>query len=331
MGLAVIVELARAGALVGTWLLFGAGAAMAAEPKVVVTLKPVHALVAAVMEGAGKPELLLDGAASPHTYALKPSDVRRLSEAQVVVRVSAGLEAFLGRTLAGLPKRVAVVTLETVPGLTLHSLRAGAGFEAHAHGKGGHGHAAKGQPKSGTEKSGAEKLGTDGHLWLDPVNARLIGLHMAEVLAAVAPEHGVRYRQNAAVLASGLEALSARLAEDMKPLASRPFLVFHDAYQYFERRFGLASAGAVTVSPEVPPSAQRISQIRALLAAKGAVCVFAEPQFPPRTIDTVIEGTNVRRGTLDPLGANLAAGPGQYAALLEEMARDLKGCLGGPG
>ncbi len=318
--LAVGTKLLRRGVVAGAWLFLGAGLAMAAEPKVVVTLKPIHALVAAVMAGAGTPELLLDGAASPHTYALKPSDVRRLAQAQLVVRVSEGLEAFLGRTLAGLPKRVAVVTLASIPGLALHPLRAGAGFEAHDHGRADHAHDAKGHAKAGI----------DGHLWLDPFNAHLIGLHMAEVLGSIAPEHGALYRQNAAALATRLDALSARLAEELQPLRGRPFLVFHDAYQYFERRFGLVSAGAVTVSPEVPPSAQRISQIRALLAAKGAVCVFSEPQFPPRTIDSVIEGTAVRRSTLDPLGANLVAGPDLYAALLEGLARDLKACLAEP-
>lgn len=321
VALVAIAKMARAGLLVCAGLILGCNLAAAAEPKVVVTLKPVHALVAAVMDGAGAPDLLLDGAASPHTYALKPSDVRRLVEAHVVVRVSPGLEAFLERTLAGLPKRVVVVTLDAVPGLTLYPLRAGSGFEAHTHSGRGHTHGSTGRAKAGV----------DGHLWLDPNNARLIGLHMAEVLAAIAPEHAVRYRQNAVGLAAGLDALSAKLAQELKPVGKQPFLVFHDAYQYFERRFGLVSAGAVTVSPEVPPSVRRISQIRALLAAKGAVCVFSEPQFPSRTINTVIDGTTVRRGTLDPLGASLAAGPGLYAALLEGLARDLKVCLGGPG
>lgn len=318
-----------------SWLCRFAGAlaiafaevAAAAEPKVVVTLKPVHSLVAAVMAGGGAPELLIEGGASPHTFAMKPSDARRLAAADLVVRVADGLETFLVKSLAGLPKRVRIATLEGVPGLTLHGLRAGAGFGAHDHGTGknGHGH--------GVEVRGSKgqvRTATDSHLWLDPANARLIVLHMGEVLADLAPELAGLYRQNAIDVAARLEALDQRLAADLKIAAGRPFLVFHDAYQYFERRYGLVSAGSVTVSPEVPPSAQRLSRIRALLAAKGAVCVFAEPQFPPRTIDTILDGTSVRRGTLDPLGAGLEPGAGLYEQLLTGLARDLKGCLAAP-
>lgn len=322
--MAVIASMARtASASVLIWGLIGLGAsfATASEPRVLVTLKPVHALVAAVMEGAGAPELLLDGGASPHAYAMKPSDSRRLAAAAVVVRVSEGLETFLGRPLAGLPARTIIVTLDTAPGLTLHRLRTGAGFDAHDHAHGGGGHGGK----------GGVKVATDPHIWLDPANGRAIARHMAEVLAGIAPEHAERYRANARALSARLEALEQRLAAELGSMAGRPFLVFHDAYQYFERRFGLVSAGSVTASPEVPPSAQRLSRIRAVLAAKGAVCVFAEPQFPPRTIDTIVEGTGVRRATLDPLGASLAAGPGLYAALLEGLARDLGRCLAGPG
>ena len=308
--------------MIAAAIALGASPGRAAEPKVLVTVKPIHALVAAVMEGGSAPDLLLDGAASPHAYAMKPSDSRRLGAADVVVRVSDGLETFLGKALAGLPKRALVVTLEKVPGLTLYPLRTGADFDPHEHrpSKSGHAHGDKGHAKNAT----------DAHLWLDPVNARVIALHMAEVLAGVAPEHADRFRRNAAALAARLDDLDKRLAAELQPMVGRPYLVFHDAYQYFERRYGLTSAGSVTVSPEVPASAQRLSKIRALLAAKGAVCVFAEPQFPPRTIDTIVEGTKVRRATLDPLGAGLEAGPGLYMQILEGLARDLKGCLSAP-
>jgi zinc transport system substrate-binding protein len=304
----------------------------AAAPDVVVTLKPVHSLVAAVMEGVGTPHLLIDGAASPHTYAMKPSEVRRLNTAAVVVRVSARLEVFLAKPLSLLGKRTRIVTLDEVPGMTLHKARVGGDFEPHSHdhgpakGKGkhahGHGHAhSKGHDDDATL--------TDGHLWLDPHNARVIALYVSEILAAVSPADAARFRANAKAVADRLDELDQGLKSELAPIAGKPFLVFHDAYQYFDRRYGLAGAGSVTVNPEVPPSARRLSQLRERLSRTGIVCVFAEPQFAPRAVDTIIEGTNVRRATLDPLGAAIGAGPDHYFEMMKGLARDLRGCLAG--
>ena len=302
-----------------------------AVPDVVVTLKPVHALVAAVMDGVGSPHLLLDGAASPHTFAMKPSDVRRLNGAAVVVRVSAGLELFLTKPLAQAGRKVRVVTLDQIPAMTLLDLRVGGDFEPHQHGASGHGGSSKAAREHDHGHGHASTArAVDGHLWLDPANARVAALHIAEVLATVLPAEASRFGANARALAAKLGELDQRLGDELKPIAARPFIVFHDAYQYLERRYGLAAAGAVTVNPEVPPSAQRISQLRARLARQGVLCVFAEPQFPPRAIDAILEGTTVRRATLDPLGVSLAAGANHYFELMQGLARDLKGCLAPP-
>lgn len=305
-------------------------AAQPAAPDVVVTVKPVHALVAAVMEGAGRPHLLLEGAASPHTYAMKPSDVRRIGRAALVVRVSSQLEVFLVKPLAQAGGKVRVVTLDEIAGATVLPLRAGGDFESHRHAAEGKGSAkATASHRHGHDHAPFAKA-IDAHLWLDPANTRLAALHIADVLAAVMPDEARRLKANAQALANKLEALDKRLEMELKPIAGRPFLVFHDAYQYLERRYGLAAAGAVTVNPEVPPSALRLSQLRARLVKQGVLCVFAEPQFPPRAIDTIIEGTSVRRATLDPLGASLAAGANQYFELMDGLVRDLKGCLAPP-
>lgn len=301
-----------------TWATLGP--AWAEAPEIVVTLKPVHALVAAVMEGVGTPHLLLDGGASPHTYALKPSDTRRIANADVIVRVSRQLEIFLVKPLAQVGRRATVITLDELPGVTLHKLRGGGDFDAHQHA-----HSAKSHTH---DHGGAQAV--DGHLWLDPANARIAALRIADALAAKVPSEADRFRQNAKMLAARLATLDEQLAVDLKPLAGRPFIVFHDAYQYLERRYGLSAVGAVTLNPEVPPSANRISQLRARLVRNGIVCVFAEPQFSPRTIDTIIEGTNVRRASLDPLGAELPAGPDQYFAMMTGLARDLRDCLQPP-
>ena len=322
---AALCVLARAGAL--------------ANPDVVVTLKPLHALVAAVMEGVGTPHLLIDGAASPHTYALKPSEVRRLNKAHVIVRVSKRLEVFLEKPLSLVSKESRIVTIdEETPGLTLLTLRNGGDFEPHLHDAvDGHVHAQPVHADAHEAHDHAAHVHTenpaasDPHLWLDPRNAKAIALHVADVLAEAIPSAAERLKRNGQALAVRLDRLDSTLANDLESLAGRRFLVFHDGYQYFEHRYGLADVGSVTINPEVPPSARRLSEIRARLAKANIVCVFAEPQFAPRVIGAIAEGTNVRQGILDPLGASIKAGPAQYFALMEGLARDLKSCLGGAG
>ena len=291
---------------------------------VVVTIKPVHAIAAAVMAGAGPPpRLLVDGAASPHTFTLKPSDAKALNAASIVIRVSETVEPFTVRLARSLPKSVRLVTLETIPGLTLYDLRAGAAFEAHAHGKHGHGHS------HGHGTAADKNAGRDGHLWLDPVNAKLIASHLAHVFAEATPAQAPRYRANAAAFAAGIDALVPSLEAKLAPLAGKPYVVFHDGYQYFERRFGLSPIGSVTVSPDIPPSAKRLTELRNRIRQTKAVCVFAEPQFEPKLVDTILEGTGARRGVLDPLGAALPAGPDLYPALLTGLADGVVSCIGG--
>lgn len=321
------MRLALAGLMVGCAAYASTVPAGASPPDVVVTLKPIHSLIAGLMEGAGAPDLLLDGAASPHTYALKPSDVRRLAKADMIVRVSKQLEVFLLKPLGQNAGRTRIVTLDEIPGMTLHGLRSGSDFEAHRHAGEDKGQARRKASVGQGHGHGHAPHGVDGHLWLDPHNARVAVQHIARILAAVAPAEATRINQNAEALARRLVELDRQLEAELRPIVGRPFLAFHDAYQYLERRYGLAGAGVVTVNPDVPPSALRLSQLRARLSDRAVVCVFAEPQFPPRAVETIIEGTTVRRATLDPLGAALPAGPGQYFALMTSLVRDLRGCL----
>jgi len=303
----------------------GAFQVAAAELKVVVTVKPIHSLAAAVMAGVGEPRLLIDGAGSPHTFAMKPSDARTLNAADVVLRVSDSLEPFMSKVLRSLPKTVRVVTLAQVPDLTSYAMRSGGGFEAHAHAKAGaHEHT---HGKAGHKHGKAPEQGEDGHIWLDPANAKLIAAHIANVLATEAPEHADRLKANAAALSGRLDELSAEIERDLKPLAGRGYVVFHDAYQYLEQRYGLSPMGSVTVSPEMAPSAKRLSELRRKISGLKAACVFAEPQFEPRLVDTVAEGTSARKGTLDPLGAAVPAGPELYFTLMRALVANLKACL----
>lgn len=306
-------------------VLTATGQVAASELKVVATIKPVHSLVAAVMDGVGSPRLLIEGTASPHTFSLKPSDAKALNDAQVIFRVSEGLEPYSAKLARALPKSVRLVSLEQVAGLKLYNLRTGANFELHDHGEGrhkhGHGHG---------HDHGHGKAARDSHVWLDPGNARLMAAQIAETLVALAPAHAARLRANAAALGERLDALAPELEAKLKPLAGRPYIVFHDAYQYFERRFGLAPVGSVTVSPDVPPSAKRLTDLRRKVTGLKATCVFAEPQFEPRIIDTIVEGTSARRGVLDPLGAAIEPGAEHYFKLLRALASDLTACLANP-
>jgi zinc transport system substrate-binding protein len=304
--------------LLAGWLSAGLAVAAAAETKVVVTIKPLHSLAAGAMDGAGTPELLVQGASSAHTYVLKPSDAAKLDRADLFLRMSDIMEPFTAKLTRSLPRRVRVVTLQDTRGLKLLGRRTGATFEDEDD------HNDRGDDR----KHGHEHGAIDGHAWLDPANARLMVRRIAQALGAKDPAKASLYRRNAEALAAKLDALDAELKRDLAPVAGRPFVVFHDALQYFERRYGLAAVGSIAISPELPPGAKRLSTLRRRVASLGAVCVFAEPQFDTRLADNVVEGTRARIGTVDPEGSRIAPGPDLYFELLRNLARDLKSCLG---
>jgi zinc transport system substrate-binding protein len=286
--------------------------AAAEPPRVVASIKPVHSLVAAVMEGIAAPELLVQGGVSPHVYSLKPSDARKLSEAQLVFWIGPSYEAFLERPLASLADGARIVTLAEAPKIVLLAGRKGGSWEPDEH---GHDH-----PQRAEE--------TDGHIWLDPANARAMVEAIAQALAETDPADAERYRNNAAATTQLLDALDAELSSALEPVRQVPYLVFHDGYQYLERRYGLNAVGSVTVSAESRPGARRVSALRGKVVALGARCVFAEPQFEPALVDTLVAGTPARRGTLDPLGADIADGPALYATVMRRIAASLRDCLG---
>jgi zinc transport system substrate-binding protein len=312
--------------------------ARAAEPvRVVVTIKPLHALVAGVMEGVGEPALLISGGGSPHSYALKPSEATALRKAQVVVRVSEHLESFLDRPIKSLAKDAKVVTMDDLDGVTLLEPREGGVWDEHDHDHEEQEHEAHGQAAEaeGGHDHDQEHAGEHGreheehnpHLWLTPANARVLVDAMAKTLAEADPGNATRYQANAKAMHAKLAALDAELRAATKPLAGKPYVVFHDAYHYFEDRYGLSAAGSITVSPERQPGAKRLTEIRDKIKSLDAVCVFAEPQFEPKLINTLIEGTSAKRGVLDPLGAALPAGPALYFELMRGLATSLSACL----
>lgn len=331
------------GAALAVAVLFSNAARAADEPRVVATIKPIHSLVAQVMSGVASPRLLVEGAASPHTYALKPSDARALHSAQLVFRVSADLEPFTRKIVASLPSTVTVVTLKDASGVATLAQRTGDTFERHAHEEeedhesapsdahNDHDHHGDNHDGDDHDDHGDHAEGTtDSHIWLDPDNAKAMTRAIADALAKTYPEHKETFEANASKALSEIDATSADITHELEPLKGVPFVVFHDAYQYFERRFGINAIGSITVSPDIQPSAKRLTAIREKIRALGAECVFAEPQFKSKLVDAVIEGTKARAGTLDPEGALVEPGPGLYSTLLRNLAAGLKRCLAEP-
>ena len=303
--------IAVAAALLGAAVL--PSPAAAAAPKVVVSIKPIHSLLAGVMAGIGEPALIVAGGSSPHVYTLRPSDARKLEAADIVFWVGPILEGFLAKPISSLAGKAEIVELDRAPGIALLPAREGGDWEEDEH---DHDH----EPT-------ASALEQDGHLWLDPENAKAIVRIARARLSALDPANAERYRSNAAALERRLDALDAGLRQRLAAVRGLPFVVFHDAYQYFDRRYGLSAIGSITVSPEHLPGAQRIQAIHAKVARVGARCVFSEPEFEPRLVQTVIEGTRARTAVLDPEGAALRAGPELYFNLMGGLADALATCL----
>ncbi len=292
---------------------FGA-TARSEEPRVVVSIKPIHALAAALLDGVAEPVLLLDGASSPHSYALRPSERRALQEADAVIWVGPELEAFLVKPLSVLPPTVRIVGLLADTG----------GLERHAldeQGHEGHGHDHDHGDAHGHEAKAAD----DPHIWLSPANARAIARHLATVLAPWVPKD--RLTQNTAALDQRLSGLEASLTERLLPVQDRPFVVFHPAYGYFVKAFGLNQAGTITASPEHGAGARHLANLRAKIAEAGAVCAFREPQFTDRAIAGLTRDTGLRVAVLDPLGVDVPPGPGAYETILRNLAASLTACL----
>ncbi|WP_165218962.1 zinc ABC transporter substrate-binding protein [Affinirhizobium pseudoryzae] len=330
----------------------------AAAPDVVVSIKPIHSLVAAVMQGVGEPKLIVDGAASPHTFTMKPSNARTIEGADVVFWIGPNLEAFLDKPLDALAGKATVVALGDVAGVETLPFREGGPFEAHDHGDDDHDHADHGHADHGHDH-GAEKPaeqeahsdhdhdhkghdhaaeadahhdhdhgGFDAHLWLDPENAKAMAKAIEAQLVAADPANVAVYTKNTVALLKRIDAMNDDIAKTIAPVKNKPFIVFHDAYQYFEHHYGVTVAGSVTVSPETAPGAERLKEIQAKINSLGATCVFAEPQFTPKLINVATEGTKAKSGVLDPEGATLKAGPDLYFDLMTGIAASLSDCLG---
>ena len=396
------------------WALSSLGVSAAnADVSVVTSIKPVHSLVSSVMHGIGSPTVIIEGAGSPHTYSLKPSQAKQLQDADLVFWIGDELEPFLEGPIQDIATNATSIKLFDSHGLKKIKFREGGMFDEHddhedhdkekhakddhddhghdkhakddhddhghdkhakddhddhghdkhakddhddhghdKHAKDDHDdhghdkHAKDDHDDHGHDKHakddhddhGHDKHAKDDHddhghgefdphVWLDPINAKAIVHEIEEALVKADPKNAKKYEANANRINGELDQLIKELRTQLQPVQEKGFIVFHDAYQYFEQRFGVSAIGSITVSPEVMPGAERVSVLREKIRDLKATCVFSEPQFEPKLVTTLVEGTRARTGVLDPLGASLTKGPNLYFQLVREMALSMKECL----
>ena len=292
-----------------------------AEINVVASVKPIHSLVSGVMEGIGRPDLIVKGAASPHTYSLRPSQAKQLEDADLVFWMGHELESFLEQPLEAIATKAHVVELIDSSKLKKIKMREGGMFDAHAHDD----HDEHEGHDDHDEHEGHGEF--DVHVWLDPENAKVLVDEIKLALIELDPVNASKYEANSNKMNTKLDQLMDEVSNKLKSEQGKGYVVFHDAYQYFEQRFGMSAVGSITVSPEVVPGANRIRELKEKINELNAHCVFSEPQFEPKLVSTVIEGTKANKGVLDPLGASINDGPELYFTLIRNMADSLHECL----
>ncbi len=306
----------------------GAGSVRADAPRIAASIPPLHSLASAVMADVAPVALLLPAGHSPHEGGLAPSTLRDMAGADLVLWSGPGLEAGLVRAIGQLPaEQVITLTLED----GLHLLPPGGGEgegENHAHDHGqddDHGH------DHGHDHGAGEGAAVDPHLWLSSENALAIVDRLVDWLVVSDVDNAARYRDNGAHLRGEIEDLRNEIDARIAGVRELPFIVFHDAYRYFVEEYGLNQAAAVTLNPVRVPGARRLSGLRALVQSDNVLCVFAEPQFEPRALAVIREGSGARTGILDPLGVGLETGPTLWFQLMRAMGESLAGCLSGGG
>lgn len=308
----------------------------AESPKVVVSILPIHSLVQSVMDGVGEAELLVDQRASPHGYSLRPSQVRALSQADLVVWVGESLETFLEKPLSQKTDETKVLELMDLEGVVLLKNRSEGSWteenveahEEHVDHEEESAHEPEGEPEHEPDHKDDHDHGKfDPHVWLSIENSRSIVKKVGAELSKIDPDNSQAYQQNVALTLATLGVLKQDLSGQLSHVKHKPYLVFHDAYQYFEKEFSLNTIGAVTIDPERKPGAKRLTELRAYIKKSGAVCLFSEPQFKPAIVNVLSEGLPIKKGELDPMGSNLEKGKDAYSALLRGLSGSIDGCL----
>ncbi|MEL0106660.1 MAG: zinc ABC transporter substrate-binding protein [Rhodospirillaceae bacterium] len=317
--------------------------AQSKTPSVVASIKPIHSLVSNVMSGIGKPGIIIAGGASPHTFSMRPSKAKLLSKADIVFWVGDEMETFLIKPLNTLNKKAAIVPLSKAPGVRLLKARLGGMWEEHLHEEGrhdSHGHDSHGHgghvhdhDKNDQKNSHDKHKGEDSHgefnmhVWLGRANAIAMVRTVVKTLSKKDKTNASRYKKNGERTIERINKAYSSINQDLAPVKKVPFLVFHDAYPYFEKDTGLTAVGSISTQTARKPGAKRLYEIRRKIVSLGVKCIFAEPQFEPKLIKAITEGTNAKTGILDPLGAALKTGPEAYFQLIENLSKNLKTCL----
>lgn len=298
---------------------FLGAAAVPAQAAVVASIKPLGFIAAAIADGVTPTEVLLPDGASEHDYALRPSDVKRLQSADLVVWVGPEMEAFMQKSVNQLAEQKQV-QLAALPGVKPLLMKGG---DDDDHDHEGHDHSAENSDED--HHHGEYNM----HIWLSPEVARLSAVAIHDKLVELMPQNRAKLDANLQTFELGLANIDKQVGSVLAPLKGKGYFVFHDAYGYFEKHYGLTPLGHFTVNPEIQPGAQRLHDIRTQLVEQKAVCVFAEPQFRPAVINAVARGTNVRSGTLDPLGIEVKLGKDSYMQFLNGLANQYASCLKG--
>ncbi|WP_171240970.1 zinc ABC transporter substrate-binding protein [Ruegeria sp. HKCCA5491] len=322
---------------------FMGGTALADVPNVAVDIAPVHSLVARVMEGVGTPDLIISQGASPHEYNLRPSEAAALQDANLVFWMGEDLTPWMEGAVETLADSATVTTLLETDGTILLNFRENALFEAHDHddhakhdGHDDHAeakghddeHAHDDHDHEGHDDHDGHAHGDhDPHAWLSPENANTWLNVIAAQLSAADPDNAGTYFANSAAAREEMAALSAEIAETLEPVRGGSFVVFHDAYQYFENAFDFPASGAISIGDASDPSPARIAEIQARIKDEGVKCVLAEPQFNPGIVEVVMDGADANTAVIDPLGSDLEPGAALYSQVIRNMAQTLADCL----
>ena len=324
-----------------------------ADVKVVTSIKPLHSLASYLMDGVGKPDLIVDGYASPHGFSMKPSHAKMLQNANLIFWVGEDLESFLKKPLSSIAKKAEKIELIEIKGLNVLKFRERNIFDEHNHDDHSkkeddhddnskkeddhddhskkeddhddHDHDDHAKKKDDHDDHEGHAHGEyDSHIWLDPINAKTILNEMVKHLVENDPKNSSIYKDNLEKALKEIDTLTIEVMSELNKSVSS--IVFHDAYQYFEQRFNINIIGAFTVNPDVMPGAEQLAEIREIIDHDKVACVFSEPQFNPDIINAVAKDMKIKTGVLDPLGATLDSGKNLYFNLIRNMSASFKGC-----
>ncbi len=300
-------------------------------PKVTVDIAPVHSLVSKIMNGVGKPDLIIPAGASPHEYQLKPSNAKSLEDADIVFWIGEDLTPWLEKGLSSLAQDSSIISLLGVDGIELLSFREGALFEAHDHDDhddhDDHGKKKHDDHDDHDDHDEHAHGDHDPHAWLSPQIAKVWLNVIAAKLSEADPDNAGKYFSNAKLARDNVDSLVSEVNSILDPIRDKKFVVFHDAYQYFEKDFGISASGAISLGDASDPSPARLAEIRKRVVDEAVECVLAEPQYKQGLVMAVVEGTNANTAVIDPLGVKLESGPNLYENLIRNLATNLAKCF----